>query len=86
VSETPQPCDIKEYPYIGGLSYIRVLEFEDDSSLMYYPDGTIKIGYTPWNVEKVPPPVPLAKLYYWHVEENRPDVNTWEDIKAAESV
>jgi hypothetical protein len=82
VSETPQPREIKEYPCENGC--IRVLIFEDDSSLHYYPDGEIGYAYTPWNMEKGPPPVPLVLLYYQHVKENRPDADISRRIAAYE--
>jgi hypothetical protein len=81
VNETPQPREIEEYPYRSELDYIRMLEFEDDSSLMYYPDGKIRCWFKPWDTEEEPQKIPKAYLYYWQVERNRPDITTWEQME-----
>ncbi|MDR1580912.1 MAG: hypothetical protein LBS35_11190 [Synergistaceae bacterium] len=77
MNETPQPREIKEYPCEDG--YIRVLRFEDDSDVIYYPGGEIKYAYTPWNMGKGPPPVPLALLY---LGGNHPNADIFRRIAA----
>jgi hypothetical protein len=61
---------------------VSIRRFGDDSSIMYFAEGGRQINFIPYGDE--PLPVPMAYLYYWQVERNRPDVTTWEQIKQAE--
>jgi hypothetical protein len=60
----------------------HIREFQDRSSIVYYDNGQVLLGYTPRSV--FDPRVPEAYLYYWQVMMNRPDITTWEQIREAE--
>jgi hypothetical protein len=85
---TPFPHRLTEYAKgdracdsYGILTHIR--HFPDGSRIMYYDNGEIRFAWEPCSVLETPPS-PQAHLYYWHVERNRPDIVTWEDIRNAE--
>jgi hypothetical protein len=62
----------------------HIREFNDDSKIIYYDDGTVYICTIPSNAfEEGPHLPPKAELYYWQVIEGRPDVKTRDDIKKA---
>jgi hypothetical protein len=68
----------------ANLTHTRV--FDDGSSIMYYDNGYIRISHKPCKMCETSeqPKIPTARLYYWQVMMNRPDVTTWEDIRKAD--
>jgi hypothetical protein len=62
---------------------VSIRRFDDKSEIVYYDNGMIGTAFTPQRFDDPPKP-PKALLYYWQVERNRPDIETWEQIRQAE--
>jgi hypothetical protein len=61
---------------------VSIRQFDDGSSIVYFEDGGQQIAFRPRRFDEPAKP-PLAFLYYWQVEQNRPDIETWEQIRQA---
>jgi hypothetical protein len=51
---------------------------------MYYNNGKVALCAVPRSMYDENRTPPKAYLYYWQVEQNRPDIETWEQIRQAE--
>lgn len=76
--------DGRHYDPLTGGSLTQTRRFCDGSGIAYYDNGYVVISAVPQPLTDARPAPPLAQLYYWQVMQGRADVETWDDIKAAE--